>query len=173
METNFKGLESVGRAYYDKLNTTAKNTIKENDMKNLQNVSNALLSFVNQRPGFDFANYGRDGVKYYRADMREATNDRADFLELYSFAAAKLGTDIQGAILSELDKGGRLCLVCGSIEYHTGQYFPTEYRAAACRLMANILWAYVRSNYAFGTGDEIRKYFRRNFSRRICKNYFN
>lgn len=133
----------------------------------------ALVNFVKQRPGFDFANYGRDGLRYYRADIRDAVNDRADFFELYSFAASKIGNDLEGAILSELDKGGRLCLVGGSIEYHTGQYFPTEYRAAACRIMANILWSYVRANYALNTGDEMRKYFRRQFRRRICKNYFN
>lgn len=141
-------------------------------MTNVLNSAALLVDFVQQRPGFEFANYGN--VTAYRADMRESTNDRSDFYELFSFAISKIGSEqLSAAIYSQLDKGSRLYIVTGKMHYHTGQYFPTEYRAAACRLLANILWAYVRGNYGFNTGDDIRKYFRRQFSRRICKNYFN
>jgi len=67
----------------------------------------------------------------------------------------------------------------GNFVYITGQYFPTEYRPAAARVIANLLWDSYR-NYKDGKGEpiykdgnEIRKAIKRNLSRRTAKLYFN
>lgn len=137
-----------------------------------------LTQFVNQRPGLDFANYG--DVKPYRAEMREITADRNDFFELYALASNRLGTDFNELLTSALESSsGRLTLKDGVLEYTTGQYFPTEYRPAACRVLANLIWAdYANEKNTdespvYADGHEIRKAIKRNVSRRVAKNYFN
>jgi len=138
------------------------------------NTTAMLVNFVQQRPNLDFANYG--DVKYYRQDAREITNDRNDFFEMLRFAQNKLTSEQLDAMLFDYLKNSSRRLTAkddGSLQYITGQYFPTEYRAAACSALAGMLWDYVRENYEFKTGEEMRKYFRRYLSRRICKNYFN
>jgi hypothetical protein len=79
-----------------------------------------------------------------------------------------------------LNSSGRLTLnAAGNIEYCTGQYFPTEYRPAANRLLSNLIWADYRDekdsagNPVYKDGHEIRKAIKRNISRRVMKNYFN
>jgi len=68
--------------------------------------------------------------------------------------------------LEETAKGGRL-------SYCPGQYWPTEYRAAACAVLASALWDYHRDDYAAtakgseSAGDAIRRNFRRVLGRRI------
>ena len=133
-----------------------------------------LVNFVQQRPNLEFANYG--DIKYYRQDSREITNDRNDFFELLRFAQSKLNSEELELMLFDYLKHSSRRLTAnedGSLRYITGQYFPTEYRAAACSALASMLWDYVRENYEFKTGEDMRKYFRRNFGRRVCKNYFN
>lgn len=85
-----------------------------------------------------------------------------------------------------------------ALDYCTGQYWPTEYRAAACAVLAAALWDYKRSKcmpapfkvygsdhdwYAFKTsagglpkpvsaGDWLRSSFRRDFGRSIQSRWF-
>lgn len=65
------------------------------------------------------------------------------------------------------------------IDYCTGQYFPTEYRRAVCRVLASALWAHTRDTISGevlagrSPGDRIRKYFRTWFGRTIASRYFN
>lgn len=75
-----------------------------------------------------------------------------------------------------------------AVDYCTGQYFPTEYRAAACAVLAAVLWSYFRANmpqpdssdregnprYAgLSAGDYLRKQARREFGRGITSRWFN
>lgn len=137
-----------------------------------------LIKFVNQRPGLDFANYG--DITSYRSEMRGITNDRSDFFELLSVAQRRLDGDLEQKLTKELENSnGRLTLnKKGDLEYCTGQYFPTEYRSAAARIIANVLWASYRDekdtkgNPIYKDGIEIRKAIRRNLGRRAGK-YFN
>lgn len=83
------------------------------------------------------------------------------------------------------------------IEYTTGQYFPTEYRRAACAVLASALWAYARENMPKPNGkitrfdsegeflsehdniegktpgDWLRAHFARRFGRNIAARWFN
>jgi hypothetical protein len=57
------------------------------------------------------------------------------------------------------------------VDYCTGQYFPTEYRAAACAVLATILWDYISPECK--TGNDIRKWARAEFGRGIASRWFN
>jgi hypothetical protein len=63
------------------------------------------------------------------------------------------------------------------LDYCTGQYWPTEYRRAACAVLASALWAYQRDNLKpdpdCRPGDVLRAHFRKEFGRRIANRWFN
>lgn len=121
-----------------------------------QAVLDALRSFVNQRPGLEFANYG--DVSAYRAESRAITKDLHDYGALAGAVAWRdsiTADDILKA--SEHAFSGRLTINDASahyddgstyyvftISYCAGQYFPTEYRKAACAVLASALWDYQR-----------------------------
>lgn len=92
----------------------------------------SLRAFVRRRPGFDWHNYG--DAASYRADVRRAGRDLQDAEEL--LRAVSLRTS---CVLPE-NKGRRLSWTGKGWEYIAGQYFPTEYRAAACRVLVSALW---------------------------------
>src|SRR3990167_2920520 len=110
-----------------------------------EQIITALRAFINQRPGLEFVNYG--DWKAYRAELRQITKDRAQALELLravewrdSITAEELIAAFPRAYSGRLtltDKGGAAVL-----DYCTGQYFPTEYRRAACAVLAQALWRY-------------------------------
>jgi hypothetical protein len=144
-----------------------------------QTTIEKLVTFVNQRPGLDFCNYG--DAKAYRSESREITADRNDFFELLGLAVSRC-TDLDKQLTDFLSKtSGRLLLNKeGRLEYCTGQYFPTEYRPAANRVLRDIIWASYRDeteanspNPVYKDGHEIRKAIKRRLSRRVAKNYFN
>lgn len=155
-----------------------------------ENVLQWLCQFVDQRPGIEFVNYAdgtREGVRMYRREAAEVTRDRTDFYNLLSVCQRRLDRDkLNEAIYNELkNTSGRLRINENDLlEYCTGQYFPTEYRPAACRVLVSILWNDYRNekwtnNGAlhgkpfYETGHEIRRAIKRNFGRRINSNYFN
>jgi hypothetical protein len=55
-------------------------------------------------------------------------------------------------------------------DYCTGQYFPTEYRAAACAVLASVIWDYFRDSYP--TRDRIEKEVRGYLGRGIVSRWF-
>lgn len=136
-----------------------------------------LNKFVNQRPGLDFCNYG--DVRLYRSEMREITRDRSDYYELLGVAASRLPDLNEKLTAKLLTTSDRLELKEGRLEYCTGQYFPTEYRTAACRALRDLIWADFRDEKdaqgqpIYKDGHEIRKAIKRRLSRRVAKNYFN
>jgi len=143
--------------------------------KNLTAVEK-LVKFVNQRPNLEFCNYG--DIKSYRQESREITKDRSDFYELLQLAYRRTN-DLNKEISEYLAKSsGRLTIdEKGNLQYITGQYFPTEYRPAACRVLINIIWDnYRNEKHANGEsvykdGNEIRKAIKRNLSRRTANIY--
>ena len=67
---------------------------------------------------------------------------------------------------------GRLSFVvkdgkCEGITYCAGQYFPTEYRRAACAVMAAVIWEHYRATLkpepAQSMGDALRSKMRELF----------
>lgn len=125
-----------------------------------QMILHALDAFVCQRSGIESGNYFSpydrgeswvEGVKAFRAEQRSITRDLRDYRALRLVVG--LRTDITAEDLERDAFGGRLTLsfretatksgpAGGAIlDYCTGQYFPTEYRKAACAVMASALWA--------------------------------
>ncbi len=147
----------------------------------MKNTIEMLISFVNQRPGLDFADYG--DAKIYNAESREITKDRNDFFELLALFNLRYAGKANAILTTTLtNSDGRLTLTDGRLVYTSGQYFPTEYRPAACRVLSNLIWqSYMNEidhssptqSPVYKDGHEIRKAIKRNLSRRVGRNYFN
>lgn len=102
--------------------------------------------WINQRPGLEFGNYG--DRRSYNAELRGITKQRKEALEALQQAQC---FPVDAGKLKEAFRAfsGRLSVVSGTLEgrngglafdYTAGQYFPTEYRAAA----GAVLREYVR-----------------------------
>ena len=145
-----------------------------------------LATFARQRPGLEFANYGDAAA--YNSEARAITRDLEHFRTLLRAVEWR---DIDAAAILEHATRGRLTWNGSGWDYCTGQYFPTEYRKAACRLLASVLWDYtrkgampkpdkhtddagrVRETYrGLSGGTWLRTYFRREFGRAIASRYF-
>jgi hypothetical protein len=84
----------------------------------------------------------------------------------------ELSTCLPDSILVDLLRSGRLTWDGKRLDYCAGQYFPTEYRAAACRTLASALWCYW-SDGGRHSADQIRAAARRHLGRGIAKRWFN
>jgi hypothetical protein len=134
----------------------------------------ALTKWVNQRPGLDFGNYGN--VAAYRAEVRSITKDRADFQAIARELAYRSTTHVHWHIAFRAFSG-RLTPTYrddGSISlaYCVGQYWPTEYRRAACAVIASVLWQLAREDRDDSTGDTLRDHFRSVFPRNVARRWF-
>ncbi len=103
-----------------------------------------LDAFVRQRSGMDYRNYG--DAASYRSEQRSITRDLRDYRTLR--AAVQWREGIDAAALKEAFRAfsGRLTWDGKRMDYCTGQYFPTEYRKAACAVLASALWDYTREH---------------------------
>ncbi len=153
-----------------------------------------LDAFVRQRSGMDYRNYG--DATSYRAEQRSITRDLHDYRALR--AAVQWRDGIDAAALKEAFRAfsGRLTWNGKRMDYCTGQYFPTEYRKAACAVLSQALWDYTRDKampegsrqgategtmlYTLGggkghasAGEWMRRYFQREFGRGLAGRYFN
>jgi hypothetical protein len=113
-----------------------------------EHILTALRSFINQRPGLEFANYGE--ISAYRSELRQITKDRRDALELLNAVALRepiTAADLLAAFPRAYS--GRLSITEAAdgravLDYCTGQYWPTEYRKAVCAVLSQCLWGWVR-----------------------------
>ena len=134
----------------------------------------ALRSWVAQRPGLDYRNYG-DPVAY-RAEVRSIGKDLQHARKLIDYVAWHDSITAE-MILKAADNGGRLSFVVRddgtvAIDYCTGQYWPTEYRPAVCRLLSSVIWNWLRENCEYKNGDDIRKAARRELGNSIANRWF-
>jgi hypothetical protein len=108
-------------------------------------IVSALETFIRSRPGLEYANYGC--LSAYRSEARSITRDKRDAETLLD--AVRYQDTITADCLIAAARGaysGRLSIVERedgevAINYCTGQYYPTEYRRAACAVLASALWA--------------------------------
>lgn len=135
----------------------------------------ALRAWIAQRPGFDSRNYEASG---YRADCRTVARQRRDALAMLRFV--ELSGSITGEMLADSFRhsfSGRLSWNGVRLDYCIGQYWPTEYRAAAASVLAGAIWAWLRDECCPKDeeykGDWIRSAARRNFGRAIASRWFN
>lgn len=171
-----------------------------------QAILAALDSFVAQRSGMDPNNYG--DVASYRSEQRSVTRDLHDYRALRRavgyrdsltddmlLAAAAYRLTLTESRMQNTDYYG-LNDAAGAVyrvKYCTGQYFPTEYRKAACGVLARALWDWTREHAMpapiaksgdhtyypmvpgklLSAGDWLRANFVREFGRGIASRYFN
>lgn len=137
-------------------------------------IIDLLEAWIKQRPGLDPRDYGwgREGWNAYRSESHRITQQKKDaeiLLNAVRYSGIK-AEELAGAFKAY---SGRLEIKQEGDEYKlsycTGQYFPTEYRAAACAVLARALWDYHRPDYENNehAGDSLRKMFKRRFGRSI------
>jgi hypothetical protein len=140
-------------------------------------LAGMLRAFVCARPGLEPGNYS--DCASYRADSRKATEQRNDALTMLDRIA--LGEfwchdpreSYARAMIHELSNGARLSLAFENgefrIDYCAGQYWPLEYRAAVCRMLARAWWRIHSKDYH---GTSMAQAARFAFSRGIVARYF-
>jgi hypothetical protein len=108
-----------------------------------------LRAHINSRPGLEFANYG--DMKLYRAEARSIARQKRDALTL--LRAVEWRDSLTAAHLVDGFRAfsGRLKLETRddgthALSYCVGQYYPTEYRAAAAAVLASVLWDLMRES---------------------------
>lgn len=133
-----------------------------------------IAKHVAQRSGIDFRNYS--DRESFMGDYRTILQHGRDARTMLRAIELRPSIDAAAIIEGFRAYSGRLSLSEDgkSLEYVTGQYFPTEYRAAACAVLSSILWAYWRMDgYAGGDwGTHIRKEASRNLGRGIASRWF-
>lgn len=132
-------------------------------------ILEALARFVAQRSGIDGRNYGGSREAFagdYRRILRDGREARA------LLRVVELSTCLPDSILVDVLKSGRLTWDGKRLDYCAGQYFPTEYRAAACRALASVLWNYWGDGGRY-TADQIRAAAKSNLGRGITRRWFN
>jgi hypothetical protein len=141
-----------------------------------------LTEFVNQRPRLEWANYG--DTYWMRQDQSKITRQLQDFRKMRAYLSGlqDSGVYIEHHIkeASEMAFSGRLTFTDSGIEYCTGQYWPMEYRAAACAVLASAIWSHEReyleryaTDYWWVDGDTMRKHLRKILGRGIASRWFN
>lgn len=138
-------------------------------------MTGALRAFVAQRSGIDFRNYQSGDYQQsraaflgdYRPILKHGKDARAmlDFIENREEITAERLQDAACHRLTFVEERGTV-----GVSHVTGQYFPTEYRAAACAVLSKAIRDYWREDAA---PDEIRKRARRRFGRGIASRWFN
>lgn len=139
----------------------------------------ALYTWIKQRPRLDYGNYAssyrdKEGRAAYFAESRAIAQNLRHARALLRAVDNKPG--ITAADLAESFRrafSGRLTWDGARLDYCTGQYWPTEYRAAACAVLASALWRYWAADYPAPTGDQIRAVARRAFEPAVAKKWFN
>jgi hypothetical protein len=138
-----------------------------------------IRAFIAQRSGIDYRDYGNDRAAFL-SDYRPMLRDGRDARRLLDYVEGRDGITAAD-ILNTTSGNGRLEFVYVGqglrLEYCTGQYFPTEYRAAACSMLAGLVWRYLANDYrdCDSTGDQaaaVRKAARRIFGRGIAGRWF-
>lgn len=111
-----------------------------------QAIIDALRTWINQRPGLEYGNYGN--ITSYRSELRSITRDLHHAREL--LRAVELRDSISAEDLARAFRAysGRMTLTgnngTAQLSYCTGQYWPTEYRKVVCAIAAAALWEHVR-----------------------------
>lgn len=146
---------------------TAQSTVTKSE------ICAMLRAFVAQRSGLDWRNYASDwhdstGMSALQSDRNRILQHGRDARTLLTFVEhSPMPVDF---IVHEL-KGGRLTFDSSrhALDYCAGQYFPTEYRVAVCRTLANAIWRFCRNNVK----PDVRTFARETFGRGIASRWFN
>lgn len=153
--------------------TTTMNTTTTNERGE---ILAALLKFAGQRPRLQFVHFGFPySTAAYRAEVRGVSAKLRDARKL--LRAVEMRPGISAADIKEGFRAfsGRLSWDGKRLDYCTGQYWPTEYRAAVCAVLALVLWAHFRACAPTGTanrGEHIRNAAIRLLGRPLANRWF-
>ena len=126
----------------------------------------AIDAWIRQRPGLEFGNYG--DWTAYRSEVRSIGKDLQHARALLRYV--EWHDSITADMILNAARSGRLSIkVEGNkvrVNYCTGQYWPTEYRPAVCRLLSSVIWDYWRDHcmpegqlvHNSETGETIKRY---------------
>jgi hypothetical protein len=152
-------------------------------MKTKQELIDTLRGFTAQRSGLNTRDYvsgwnDKDGLSALRADqyrMRKHGQHARQLLRAVELSGITADDIVRESAGQRLEVDGE----SGAISFTACQYFPTEYRAAVCRLCAAVLWEHYREDFAAAAkagesaGDAIRRKFRAWFGRGMASTWFN
>jgi len=179
-------------------------------MNRKQQLIETLDAFVNQRPGLDPRDYAdgtMEGWRNYRRESASITRDMHDYYDVRNAIAWRDSITADDIIkASEHAFSGRLTITeekrptndqkrnpwryqqndiktVFRLSYCAGQYMPTEYRKAACAVLASAWWSATREdcpieyneNQSFedSPGGWMREQAKHTFRRRVQQGYMN
>lgn len=139
-----------------------------------QDIFDALLIFINQRTGIDARNYfsswnDKEGVKAFRADYNmilKMGRDARLMLNAIKWREHAVSADVMLEILGN----GRLKFYKNKFEFCSNQYWPIEYRAAACRFLRDCYVKAVRESCK--DWQEIKARARKELGRGVANRWF-
>jgi hypothetical protein len=106
-------------------------------------ILGSIAHFIAQPPRLEVGNYVSYGDNFqgWRALRQERRNITRD-LKTAKFLLPMVQAQVPLGILLESFRAysGRLKWNGTTLEYTTGQYFPTEYRKSACAVLSQALW---------------------------------
>lgn len=150
-----------------------------------ENLLQTLHQWIDQKPGLDPRNYIRDwqdkdGIRAYKSEARSITADLHDARALLRAIEWRAITPQQILDAARHAYSGRLEITQSgetySINYCTGQYWPTEYRRAVCAVLSSALWDYFRDsvvNLPEPKGVTLRQYIKKELGARMQRRWFN
>lgn len=115
-----------------------------------ENILALVSAFIEARPGFDWRNYHGAPASIYRADYAVALRGLHDGRAL--LRACALSGVTAATLTDALSDARRLTLTADGLEFTPCQYPPTEYRAAACRALADALYLHYLADAADRAG---------------------
>ena len=145
-----------------------------------EQIITAIRAFVAQRSGIEYGNYNTGDWKASRAafmcDYRLILRAGRDARVLLAAVSGRDSITAKDILAATRAYSGRLQIMQRNggvgVDYCAGQYFPTEYRNAACAVLATALWDYAAAS-GYKTGNDIRKWARGEFGRGIASRWFN
>ena len=140
-----------------------------------QAIIDSLYRWIKQRPGLEFCNYG--SMPAYRSELRSITKDLHHAREMLAYVSRRPSITADDLLTAARDSyRGRLSIIEGieraEVQYCTGQYWPTEYRAAVCAVLSSAIWFRFAEDTTSPTGEAVRKAARRELSRSIAARWF-
>jgi len=146
-------------------------------------IIDLLRQWVAQSHGIDPRNYisghnDINGIAAYRQDVRQITKNLNDAQTLIRACELSDGLTAENLVNGfESAYSGRLELVrkltpkgeVWALDYCTGQYWPTEYRAVVCAVLVYALRDYYRESG--NTADDIRAKLTRVLGRKIVERW--
>ena len=140
-------------------------------MPTTQDYAAALTTFIAQRSGIDYRDYG-GSREAYLSDYRPMIQAGKDARAMLAYVARS--HTITPEQWADALRGTRLDYDAAAqrFDYTTGQYFVTEYRAAACRLLSSLFFEWLRDSEGRTDRDKLHTFARREFGRGLASRWF-